>query len=69
MDNPHNPSLVMVYLEANSKEELIKKQFLNNNLNGMSFNYAPPMKDGKKWVVWYYADIFKVKRLEDGNNS
>lgn len=32
-------------------------QVLTNHTNGKSFNYQTPMKDGKKWVVWFYADV------------
>ena len=69
MDNPHNPSRVQVYLKAKTEDELIEKQFLNNVENGKSYNYHPPMKDGKFWYVWYYADITSDKRLDHGNST
>lgn len=49
--------LIPIYLEAPNKDELIKKMLLNNLMNGRKFNYMNPFKDGKKWNVWFYADI------------
>ena len=28
------------------------------------FNYMTPVKEGKKWVVWFYADVNTWKRPE-----
>lgn len=63
MDRSFSPSLVQVFLEAASKKELIRLQHLNNLQNNKMFNYQNPIKDGKKWVTWYYADIFIDKPL------
>ena len=50
-------TLIPVFLEANSKKELVKKMLRNNLTKGFHFKYFSPLKDGKKWVVWYYKDI------------
>lgn len=52
-------TLIPLYLEASSKQELVAKMLKNNLSHGMSFKYLSPIKDGKKWVVWYYGDIEK----------
>ena len=50
-------SLIPLFLEAESKEELIKNMLLNNKVNAKKFNYMQPVLEGKVWVVWFYADI------------
>ena len=51
-----NPNLVNIYLEASNKDNLVKLQVLTNGLNGRAYNYQTPYKDGKKWIVWFFAD-------------
>jgi hypothetical protein len=53
----YNPNLIPIFLEASKKEELIKIMWSNNYLNSKAYNYMPPVKEGKKWVVWFYADV------------
>jgi len=55
---------VKLYLEASSKEELIKKQIDNNRFHGMGFQYDSPIKDGKKWVIWFVANIAEYFKKE-----
>ena len=59
-----NPSLIPLFLEASKKEELIGLMWQNNTVNMRAFNYMPPIKEGKKWVVWFYADINTWKKPE-----
>jgi len=62
-------SLIQVYIEAKSKDELIIEMFKNNQLHSCFFRYSTPQKEGKKWVCWYYIDILKYKlRLKNGVN-
>ena len=68
-----NPFLVKLFLEANTKEELIALQIVNNLKHGMRFIYDSPVKDGSKWVVWYFgmadeAGIFE-KSMEKVSGS
>lgn len=51
-----NPRLVNIFIEASSKENLIKLQALNNIVNMKAYNYQTPYKDGDMYVVWFYAD-------------
>ena len=51
-----NPNLVNIFIEASSKENLVKLQVLTNGMNGKAYNYQTPYKDGKKWIVWFFAD-------------
>lgn len=57
MMSEHNPNRIPIYLEASNKQTLIMLMILNNNMNGKSYNYMQPLKDGSKWVVWFY-DVF-----------
>ena len=52
-----NLELIPIYLESPSKDELIRLMFLNNQINAAKFNYMSPLKDGKNWIVWFFADI------------
>ena len=52
---------VNIFLKANSPEELVRIQLANNALNGMQYKYQTPMKDGKSWVVWFFADVTEWK--------
>ncbi len=63
MDN-NNIFNIPVYLEAKNKDDLVKKMLSNNMLNGKIYNYQTPYKDGKKWVVWYYAEVNKDKHID-----
>ena len=49
--------LIPIYIEAKSKDELVEKMLVNNHANSRKFNYMSPMREGKIWVVWFYADI------------
>jgi len=51
-----NPNLINLFLEASSKEKLVKLQVLTNSVNGKAYNYQTPSKDGKLWIVWFFAD-------------
>lgn len=53
----NNLFLVKVFIEASSKDELISLQLKNNFVNGFRFMYGDPVKEGKSWVVWYFADV------------
>jgi hypothetical protein len=64
MSNEFNPAVIPLYLEADSKELLIEMMYLNNTINGRAFNYMPPIKEGKRWVVWFYADVNTYRRVE-----
>lgn len=55
-------AVIPVYLESSTKEGLMRLMYANNFANGRAFNYMNPIKDGKKWVVWFYADIDNYKK-------
>ena len=55
-------NLIPVFLEANSKDLLVKLMLSNNMAHGCYFKYFDIQKDGKKWVAWYYA----IVDLNDG---
>lgn len=56
---------IPVYLEASSKRELIEKMLKNNMLNGKVYNYQTPVKEGRNWVVWFFADVFNDKHVDN----
>lgn len=61
MSDSVNLSLVLVSIEASNRDNLIALQNYTNNLNYRAFNFQSPMKDGTKWLVWFYADISRDK--------
>jgi hypothetical protein len=72
MDKIAKPSLVLTYLEAPTKEALTRLMFTNNIANGKMYDYQNPMKDGKKWIVWYYADVLQdivVPKVRESNGG
>lgn len=59
---------VPIYLEADSKDELIVKMLENNLFNQARYNYFSPLQqDDGKWVVWFADDIERWKKDKDGN--
>ena len=58
---------IQIYLEAKTKDDLIKRMVENNLRNQSFYNYSTPTKDGDKYITWYYEDIIKAKRLESGD--
>ena len=58
MTNTKSPTLVKLFLEAETKGELIVKQFQNNlRMSGGRYQYDPPMFAEGMWVVWYLGDL------------
>jgi len=60
-----NPNLVNIYIEASSKDNLIKLQALNNMINSKSYNYQTPYVEGDSWVVWFYADFMNHQYITE----
>lgn len=60
---------IPVYLEAKDKNELIQLMLDNNVKFNSHFIYSTPVKDGKKWITWFYADLAKVsiKGMRNGD--
>ena len=65
-------SLIPVSIEARTRSELSGKMLDNNMKFDTFFRYFDIQKDDKRWIAWYYGDIFKhiekhqVKRLNAG---
>lgn len=49
-----------LFIEANDKRALITKMMENNMKDKIDYKYFQVMKDGKKWVAWYYGDGNKI---------
>lgn len=60
---------IPIYLEAKTKNELINEMLKNNQKNNKHYQYKTPMKDGDKWVVWYYEDAAKLVRKKLNGNG
>ena len=41
------------FLEARTRELLVRAMLFNNLKHGMEFNYFDIQKDGRSWVAWY----------------
>jgi len=41
------------FLEARTKQRLVRAMLLNNLKHSMEFNYFGIQKDNGKWIVWY----------------
>lgn len=58
---------IPLYLEAKTKNELIKKMLENNYKFNSHFMYSTPVKEGNKYITWFYADVAKtmIKGLDN----
>lgn len=52
--------MIRVFLEADTKEEMILKQLENNTVRNTWFEYSPPMKEDDKYITWYFDDVEKL---------
>jgi len=52
-----NLESVNIFLSAKTPEEIVGLQILNNAINGIEYHYQTPMKDGDKWIIWFFADV------------
>jgi hypothetical protein len=59
------------FVEARTRQDLVRAMLLNNLLHGMEFDYFGIQKDGAKWIAWYRWPIdrkqFLVKQVRDTN--
>lgn len=62
MSDTYNPNLVPMMISASTSQKLELLMQLNNSINAKNYNYMNPIPMGKKWVVWYYGDIFQDQR-------
>lgn len=46
-----------MFLRADTPEELVQAQLVNNAINGKHYNYQTPVFDGDEWFVWFFADL------------
>ena len=59
-----NKTNVNIFLRAETAEQLVELQLVNNAVNGLHYNYQTPVYDGSSWYAWFFAD---VKRWTDPN--
>jgi hypothetical protein len=55
---------VKLFLKASSEQEMVDLQLKNNHLNNMMYNYDPPQKVDGGYIVWFFADITKYRRVK-----
>ncbi len=58
-----------LFLESNTKEELILLQVRNNLAHSKRFIYDPPMRDGKKWIAWYFGMVDEMAFMQEAFNK
>ena len=53
-----NLELIQVYLDGKTRDDIIRLQYFNNQINQTKYNYTAPvqLKNGT-YEVWFYADI------------
>lgn len=65
-----HPTQIPIYVEADSKNELIEKMAIINSKSGAWHNFFSIYKEGKKHVAWYYGDVEEmVKRKVNGTTN
>ena len=53
----HNPSIVLLHIEAGTPAALSLKMMETNIAHQTSYVFHTPQKVGSKWIAWYEADI------------
>jgi len=61
----NNLLTVPQFIEASSKEELVRKMLALQSRLKLKLHFFDIQKDGKKWVAWYERD-FKADMLKAG---
>ncbi len=57
MSDTKNIFRIPSFLQASTKENLIKEMLKNNISKNAEHDYFDIQKDGPLWVVWYYTNI------------
>lgn len=60
-------NLIPFFIEAPSKEELMRRMLENNVVNGAYHEYFDIQKDGKNWVAWYYKRVELKGKVVNGS--
>lgn len=60
---------IPVYIEANTKDELVKKMLEINKTTNTWHKFFDIQKDNNKWVAWFYQDIIKYGKLRETNKA
>jgi len=55
-------TMIKIFMEADTKEEMVMKQLVNNTERNTWFDYSTPIKEDNKYITWYFDDIEKVMR-------
>ena len=53
------------YIEARSKEDLVRAMLLNNLQHGMEFRYFDISKDGRNWIAWFNFQLDRKQFIID----
>jgi len=64
MNDAKNLTRVKVFLKAKSEIDLIDMQLKTNIFNDMMYDYGTPQKQGKEFIVWFFADVTKYKAVK-----
>lgn len=64
-----NPSLVRMFLRADTAEKLVRLQLLTNVRLGGQANYTDIQFADGFWYAWFLVDIEKFPEILDGAES
>ena len=51
------PTQFPVFIQADTKEDLMREMLKNNLKHNTYFPYRDIQKDGKTWIAWFEADV------------
>jgi len=60
---------IKLFLEANSAQALVKAMHENNVKHKKGFKYDTPHREGKKYIVWFTADILEFTKIENARKK
>lgn len=60
-----NPDRVPIYIEASNKQNLVAMMLIIQKINSKNYNFMSPVKEGNKWVVWFYGTIGQDETIEE----
>jgi len=64
MSDAKNIFKVKLFLKAKDEVELIQLQLKNNSINNMMYDYGTPQKIDDGFIIWFYADVTKYRRVK-----
>lgn len=63
-----NSIKIKYFIEAPSKEALVHEMIKVGGKFGAEFTFDTPIKEGKKWVVWFTVQVERALSLMEDKN-